>query len=64
LPSVVVAITWSGASAAAARMATQSGSDVAFQLGCGSWLVFASGALALVGSLRLGAQPASNLRVG
>jgi hypothetical protein len=58
LPSVVVAVTWFGARAAAEAMATSSGGDVTFQLGLGAYLVFFSGALALVGSARLGVQPA------
>lgn len=62
LPSVVVAITWYGARAAAEAMATSSGGDVAFRLGLGGYLVFVSGALAVAGSARLGVQPALRVR--
>jgi hypothetical protein len=57
LPSAVVAITWWGARAAAATMATRGGANVSFQLGWGSWLVFASSVVALLGSARLGVRP-------
>lgn len=62
LPSVVVAITWYGASAAATAMATSSGGDVTFQLGFGAYLVFCCGMLAIAGSTRLGVQPATRVR--
>jgi hypothetical protein len=62
VPSVVVLITWIGASSAAEAMATSSGGDVKFQLGSGSALVFVSGALALLGSVRLGVQRAQRVR--
>lgn len=62
LPSAVVAFTWYGASAAAEAMATRQGGPVLFQLGIGSWLVFASGVVLSVGSLRLGARPETRVR--
>jgi hypothetical protein len=62
MPSAVVLITWIGASAAAEAMAANSGGQVKFQLGLGSGLVFVSGALALIGSLRLGVQRAQRVR--
>lgn len=62
LPSAVVLITWLGASKAADVMATSAGSEVKFRLGLGSWLVFVSGAFALIGSLRLGEQPKTRVR--
>jgi hypothetical protein len=62
LPSTVVVITWLGASAAAAAMAPGSAGAVTFQLGFGSWLAFASGVVAAIGSARLGVQPAQRVR--
>ena len=62
LPSAVVLITWFGARRAAEVMATSSGGELEFRLGLGSVLVLGSGALALVGSLRLGVQPKIRVR--
>jgi len=62
LPSAVVLITWLGASKAADVMATSSGGEIKFRLGLGSWFVFVSSALALIGSPRLGVQPKTRVR--
>lgn len=62
LPSAVVASTWFGARNAAAELAAESRRAIAFQLGAGSWLVFAAGAICVWGSLMLGARPARRVR--
>jgi hypothetical protein len=61
-PSAVVAFTWFGARAAAAALAEQSRRAIEFQLGTGSWLVFAGGAICCWGSAVLGARPARRVR--
>ena len=60
LPSAVVGFTWRGAVAAAEAMAG-TGNHVTFQLGLGSYAVFASGAIAILGSLRMGIKPARRI---
>lgn len=62
LPSAVVAFTWLGARAAAAAMAGKTAGPVVFHLGIGAFLVFGSGVLAVLGSLRLGVKPSSRIR--
>lgn len=62
LPSAVVLITWLGARRAADALASSAAGQVKFRLGVGSALVLLSGALAIIGSLRFGVQPAKRVR--
>jgi hypothetical protein len=62
LPSVVVAYTWYGAHQAATALATKTASAVAFHVGFGSVLVFASALILGWGSVRLGAQRRPRVR--
>jgi hypothetical protein len=62
LPTLVVGYTWYGAHRAALALADKTGSSVAFHLGFGSMLVFASAFMLVWGSVRLGLQRRPRVR--
>jgi hypothetical protein len=62
LPSAVVLFTLHGAQSAATLMAEELHSDVRFQIGAGAWLIFAAGAVLLVGSSVFGVRRKPRVR--